>query len=212
MKNTVNDEMPLVDHLQEFRRRLLACLAVVAVTSAIAYAYVDELIALLSEPAGKLYFMNPAEVFFSYLEVAVFTGVLTAFPFIFYELWAFVRPGLRAAERKLLCRLLPAGVFLFMAVSFFPIFWFCRRRYVFLWGLRRKRCSLCFPLNPIYLSSSRWYYPLVSSLSCRCCFFFWPEWGLFRRQCCGKSDGSLSFSPSFLPLSYPRRRIFLHNA
>ncbi len=151
MKNTVNDEMPLVDHLQEFRRRLLACLAVVAVTSAIAYAYVDELIALLSEPAGKLYFMNPAEVFFSYLEVAVFTGVLTAFPFIFYELWAFVRPGLRAAERKLLCRLLPAGVFLFYGGLLFSYFLVLPAAVRFFMGFATETLQPMFSLES-YLS------------------------------------------------------------
>ena len=64
-------EMPISGHLQEFRERLIVCLAAVAAASVIAYQFVDDIIAMISAPAGKLYFLNPTEVFFSYLEIAV---------------------------------------------------------------------------------------------------------------------------------------------
>ena len=76
MGDKVIQEMPLRDHLQEFRKRISICLAVVGAASFACYGYVDDIIALLSGPAEKLYFMNPAEVFFTYVEIAVYAGVL----------------------------------------------------------------------------------------------------------------------------------------
>ena len=83
-------EMPLSGHLQEFRSRLIICLVVVAAASGVSYNFVEEIIDIISAPAGKLYFLNPAEVFFSYIQVAVCTGVLVTLPIICYEIWGFV--------------------------------------------------------------------------------------------------------------------------
>lgn len=108
-------DMPLSGHLREFRFRLLICLAAVAVASCIAYAYTEDIIHMIAKPAGTLYFLNPAEVFFSYLEISVFTGVLVTLPIIFYELWQFVRPALQAPERTAVFWIIPAAVLLFYA-------------------------------------------------------------------------------------------------
>lgn len=108
-------EMPLSGHLREFRFRLIICLAAVAVASCIAYQFVEEIIVAISAPAGKLYFLNPAEVFFSYIEIAVFTGVLVTLPILCFEIWQFVRPALAPGERFAVFWLVPAAVILFYA-------------------------------------------------------------------------------------------------
>lgn len=118
-------EMPLSGHLQEFRSRLIICLAAVAVASGIAYNFVDDIINIISAPAEKLYFLNPAEVFFSYIQVAVVTGVLVTLPIICYEIWGFIRPALMPAEQKAVFWLIPAAVLLFyagLAFSYYAVF------------------------------------------------------------------------------------------
>ena len=55
--------MSLVDHLQELRQRIIICLVAVAITSTVSYFYAENLVKIIAVPAGKLYFMNPAEVF-----------------------------------------------------------------------------------------------------------------------------------------------------
>ena len=80
LKPDAQTEQPLRDHLQEFRKRLIICLVVVAIAALACYNYVDDIIALLSGPAGKLYFMNPSEVFFTYMEIALYTGILFTLP------------------------------------------------------------------------------------------------------------------------------------
>ena len=113
MAEQSKQEMRLRDHLQEFRKRIIICLIAVGTASFFAYSYVDEIIALLSAPAGKLYFMNPAEVFFTYLEIAVFAGVLITLPLLLYELWAFVAPALWPDEKRAALLILPSAIVLF---------------------------------------------------------------------------------------------------
>ena len=100
MKPDAQTEQPLRDHLQEFRKRLIICLVVVAIAALACYNYVEDIIALLSGPAGKLYFMNPSEVFFTYMEIALYAGILLTLPVLLYEVWAFVAPALWPEERR----------------------------------------------------------------------------------------------------------------
>ena len=56
--------MPLTGHLSELRRRLIISIAMLAVGMILSNFWLDEIMAFLSAPAGKLYFMKPAEAFF----------------------------------------------------------------------------------------------------------------------------------------------------
>jgi Twin arginine targeting (Tat) protein translocase TatC len=106
-------EMSLVDHLQELRRRLIIIVIAVAVGSCAAYFYAQELVHFITAPAGKLYYLNPAEAFFTYLKVSFFAGFLLVLPIVLYQIWAFVVPALTNQERTTTIILLPASVFLF---------------------------------------------------------------------------------------------------
>lgn len=121
----MEEKKPVTVHLAELRRRLLFSLAAWLIGSIAAYTYVEEIIAVISAPAGKLYFLNPAEVFFSYLQVAGVTGLFVTLPIHFYELWGFLRPGLRDKEAKAFVWFMPAALVLWYggaAFSFFVVF------------------------------------------------------------------------------------------
>lgn len=60
----IEEKAPITFHLAELRRRLLFSLAALLIGTIVAYTYVEDIIAVISAPAGKLYFLNPAEVFF----------------------------------------------------------------------------------------------------------------------------------------------------
>lgn len=108
-------EMSLVGHLEEFRRRLLISLAVIAVTSTGCYFYAAELVHIITAPAGKLYYMSPGEAFFTYLKVSFFAGFLLALPVVLYQMWAFIVPALSKKERGTGLFLVPTSVLLFFA-------------------------------------------------------------------------------------------------
>ncbi len=107
------DEMSLVGHLEELRRRILIVLVAVGVGSGVCYFYAEQLVAMITAPAGKLYYLNPMEAFFAYLKVSVFAGFLLALPVVLYQVWAFIVPALTKKERKMLLVLLPSSVLLF---------------------------------------------------------------------------------------------------
>lgn len=114
--------MSLVEHLAELRSRLIKCLIAVALGSLVGYYFLDPIMHYLTEPAGKLYYMQPSEAFFTYLKVSIAVGFLVALPVIFYQVWRFFLPALTQRERILVGILVPSSVILFfigLAFSFF---------------------------------------------------------------------------------------------
>ncbi len=117
-------EMSLVDHLQELRKRLIVCVVIVLAASIACYFFAVDLVHIITAPAGKLYYMNPAEAFFTYLKVSFFAGFLVSLPVVFYQLWAFVVPAMTRQERTASLFLVPASLVLFfvgLAFSYFLV-------------------------------------------------------------------------------------------
>jgi sec-independent protein translocase protein TatC len=104
--------MSFWDHLNELRVRLIRSLFDVAVGVGVAWTYREPILAWLTRPytvawtslklAGppNLHFPGPADLFFSYMKLAVIGGAVFALPVVFYQLWAFVAPGLYAREKR----------------------------------------------------------------------------------------------------------------
>ena len=124
--NAVDDgSMTLIAHLTELRSRLIKCLLAVAVGSGVGYYFIEDIMHYLTVPVGKLYYMQPAEAFFTYIKIAVVVGFLLALPVIFYHVWRFFLPALTPAERLVLGIVVPVSVILFflgLAFSFFLVF------------------------------------------------------------------------------------------
>lgn len=151
MKPDAQTEQPLRDHLQEFRKRFIICLVVVAIAALACYNYVDDIIALLSGPAGKLYFMNPSEVFFTYMEIALYAGILFTLPVLLYEVWAFVAPALWPEERRAVLVILPTAVILFYVGLVFAYYLVIPAAVTFFMGFATQTLQPMFSLES-YLS------------------------------------------------------------
>ena len=109
---------PLLDHLVELRRRLLWCLAALALAFGVAYYFVHPIFSFLVQPllaAGqdRLIFTQMFEAFFVQLKVALFSAIMIAFPVIATQLWLFVAPGLYSKEKRALLPFLFATPVLF---------------------------------------------------------------------------------------------------
>jgi len=106
------EAMSFWDHLNELRSRLVRSLLAVAVGVGVAWNYREPLLAWLTRPFSvawvrlklpgtpNLHFPGPADLFFAYMKLAVIGGVVFALPVVFYQLWAFVAPGLYAKEKR----------------------------------------------------------------------------------------------------------------
>ncbi|MBR6013107.1 MAG: twin-arginine translocase subunit TatC [Selenomonadaceae bacterium] len=116
--------MSLTAHLEELRSRIIKSLLSIAGGSCITYFFLDEITKFLTQPVGKLYYMQPGEAFFTYLKIDIVTGFLIALPVVFFHVWRFFLPALTRAERAVLGLIVPMSVILFfagLAFSFFLI-------------------------------------------------------------------------------------------
>ena len=120
--NTTNDgSMSIIAHLTELRKRLIRSLIAIGIGSCIAYYFIEDIMHLLTGPAGKLYYMQPAEAFFTYIKVAIFVGFLIALPVVLYQIWRFVLPALIGMERYLLSVIVPVSLILLPAAVKFLV-------------------------------------------------------------------------------------------
>jgi sec-independent protein translocase protein TatC len=99
--------LPLTDHLAELRTRIIRILCAWVVGAVAAWSYSDEIFRLLLAPAvnalgegQSLQAIAPAEIFFSYVKCALLAGFIFALPVFFWQIWAFVAPGLYASEKN----------------------------------------------------------------------------------------------------------------
>jgi sec-independent protein translocase protein TatC len=117
--------MSLVDHLTELRNRLAKVLITVAVFAVLGATQSDKIIGILAAPAGgQLLNLGPGDAFAITLRVSLVTGVVLAMPVILYQLWAFVAPGLTAAERKAIRPWIPLALLFFaggVAIAYFVL-------------------------------------------------------------------------------------------
>lgn len=113
----MDKELSFVEHLDELRLRIIISLAVLAVSSCMAFLYASEIIVILKSPASgvidRLVFFNPADAFMVYIKVSLFAGLVVSMPVIFYQLWGFVSPAIDERIRKngLLFLAATAGMF-----------------------------------------------------------------------------------------------------
>ena len=115
-----HDEQPFISHLIELRDRLLrAILAVLAMFLGLAF-YANPLYSYLAGPLLKhlpagtqMIAIEVASPFLTPFKLALVVSVFVAIPYVLYQAWAFVAPGLYQHERKLVLPLLIASTMLF---------------------------------------------------------------------------------------------------
>lgn len=128
--------MPFWSHLEELRKRIVRSLILVAVGFGICFNYSENILRVLMWPMNtkmalqfsypfisvtpnaspqKLHYATLIEPFWSHLKISLIAGIMLVFPFIMYQLWKFIAPGLLQKERKYV------GYFVFFSSLFFGI-------------------------------------------------------------------------------------------
>lgn len=99
--------MTLMGHLNELRSRLTRCVIAALLGFAVCYGVSDLIFAELMKPltaalpeGSKLIFTALPEAFFTYMRVAFVAGLFLTSPYIFYQIWAFIAPGLYDEEKR----------------------------------------------------------------------------------------------------------------
>jgi sec-independent protein translocase protein TatC len=107
--------MSLVDHLGELRDRLVKCVIVIAIGAVIGFYFAADVRNFLLQPLpnGQAQVLGPGDGFAIQLRIAVVIGIILAMPVLLYQVWAFVAPGLTAAERRTVRPWIPLALFFF---------------------------------------------------------------------------------------------------
>jgi sec-independent protein translocase protein TatC len=121
--------MPLLEHLEELRKRIIFSILGVLAGFLSCWWLAERIFALMQQPiiqalrhhglSGGLVYLSPTEPFNLYLEVGLAAGLFVASPFVFYQLWLFIAPGLYRKEKRCVLPFLISTVGLFLAGGFF---------------------------------------------------------------------------------------------
>ena len=121
--------MTLMGHLNELRRRLFRIVIIVILGFVAFYGVAEPLYGFLSAPlkvqlpeGSKLIYTSPAGAFFTYMKVALVASLFGTSPFSFYQIWAFIAPGLYKEEKRAVLPLAFFSSIFFIAGASFCFF------------------------------------------------------------------------------------------
>jgi sec-independent protein translocase protein TatC len=122
-----DEKLPLTQHLAELRSRIIRILLAWIVCAVLAWNFSEQIFGYLLHPAvaalgggeRTLQAIAPTEIFFTYLKCAALAGFVLALPVIFWQIWAFVAPGLYATERNTIVPFVLVSTLLFMGGAVF---------------------------------------------------------------------------------------------
>ena len=124
-----DNERPLIAHLLELRSRLLRGAAGLLLALLCLLPFANKLYGLLAQPlldklpkGGQLIATQVASPFFAPMKLAFFAALMIAMPWLLYQAWAFVAPGLYKREKRLALPLLGSALALFYAGCAFAYF------------------------------------------------------------------------------------------
>lgn len=112
--------MSFGDHLDELRRRLVFALIGVGLIFVVAVVFGGQLLEIITQPvttalhdagqAANLQATSPLESFTAFLKIATVAAMLVGMPWILYQAWLFISPGLYAHEQKFVYVLIPMSL------------------------------------------------------------------------------------------------------
>jgi sec-independent protein translocase protein TatC len=121
--------LPLTAHLKELRDRLIFSFIAIGLGFVLCYALKEFLFDILAAPllkvmppGGLLIFTSVAEAFFTYMKVAFIAGLMLASPFVLYQIWVFVAPGLYRHEKRYVIPFVSLGSLFFVIGILFGYF------------------------------------------------------------------------------------------
>lgn len=107
MKENMDEKLPLTKHLEELRKRLIRIFIVLIIVFGVCYTYSKFFMDFIAAPIipllpekSTLAMLKLTEGFFTELKLSLMAAVFFSMPYILYELWKFVAPGLYAHEKK----------------------------------------------------------------------------------------------------------------
>lgn len=119
-------KMSVIQHLEEVRRRIIACLVIFLASSIVSFIFIDKIVYILRLPSEgiikDLVFLAPTEAFVSYVRVAVLSGFIISIPFILIQLGLFFMPAISPERQRSVFTWLGSSFLLSIAGIIFSYF------------------------------------------------------------------------------------------
>jgi sec-independent protein translocase protein TatC len=115
--------MSLMEHLTELRKRLIHSTVYLLIGFCVAYAFHVRLYGIIQKPLNDLHialnYTHPTDPLNLYLKTALYGGIILASPFILYQVWLFISPGMYSHEKKYVLPFMAATITLFLGGVWF---------------------------------------------------------------------------------------------
>ncbi len=117
-------QMSFLEHLEELRKRLLRSILAIVIASCACFYFADSIYGYLARPltetlkelhlSANLVYTNPVDPFNLYVKLAIVAGLFLASPFVLWQIWMFISPGLYRHEKRYVWPfvLLTSGLFI----------------------------------------------------------------------------------------------------
>jgi sec-independent protein translocase protein TatC len=121
--------MGFLEHLEELRKRVFYSLIAIIVGFFACWGYHEFIFSLMQKPiisalrangmAEKLVYLNPTDAFNLYLKLSIMAGVFVTSPFVLYQVWLFISPGLYRNEKRYVFPFMFSTIGLFIGGGYF---------------------------------------------------------------------------------------------
>lgn len=120
---------PLISHLTELRDRLLRAVLAVLIAFIVLFPFANDIYAIVSQPlrdllpeGSSMIATEVASPFLTPFKLTLVTAVFLVMPYILFQVWAFVAPGMYRNEKKIAFPLLASSILLFYTGAAFAYF------------------------------------------------------------------------------------------
>jgi len=128
-ENSEDQKMSLSEHLIELRKRLTRSLIALGIGFGVCYYYKDFVFDIITRPlthvlpkSSHLIYLGLTEAFFTYMKIAFFASLIITSPYILYQIWKFISPGLLPKEKKYVFPFVVSSTSLFLGGVLFGYF------------------------------------------------------------------------------------------
>jgi sec-independent protein translocase protein TatC len=121
--------MGFLDHLEELRKRLVYSIVAVIAGTGLCWGYRERIYGVMQKPIvdalrahhlpEKLVYVNPTDPFNLYLKIAMMAGLFLTSPFVLYQVWMFISPGLYRNEKRYVVPFMVSTIALFSLGGYF---------------------------------------------------------------------------------------------
>ncbi|ADU30199.1 twin-arginine translocase subunit TatC [Evansella cellulosilytica] len=118
-----NENMNILDHLEELRKRIIITLSAFLVFFVVAFIFVRDIYSwFVKDLDGNLTVLGPLDIIWVFFAIAGVIALTLTVPLLIFQIWLFVKPALTPKERKTTLLYIPGSFFLFIAGLCFGYF------------------------------------------------------------------------------------------